>query len=130
MDIRVERLNAAFNASDMTQTELCKKTGITKGAMSSYLSGRYFPKQYAVQKLASALGVSVDYLMGFGVDGSAELNAADTLFIEKYGSDVFELAMKYSRLDAPDKIRASERIDTLLDNAKYEKNTLVGEKAI
>lgn len=65
MDIRTERLNKAFEASGLSQAELCEKAGINKGALSSYLSGRYFPKQVAVEKLSSALGVSVQYLMGY-----------------------------------------------------------------
>lgn len=64
MDIRTERLNDAFNRSGLSQTELCNKTGINKGALSSYLSGRYFPKQKAIEALSAALGVSVYYLMG------------------------------------------------------------------
>lgn len=65
MDIRTQRLNEAFNASGLTQTELCEKTGLTKGAISSYLSGRYFPKQKTTEALAKALNVSVSYLMGY-----------------------------------------------------------------
>lgn len=64
MDIRTKRLVDAFNATGMTQTELCNKTGITKGALSSYLSGRYFPKQRALESLSRALNVSIPYLMG------------------------------------------------------------------
>ena len=65
MDIRTQRLNEAFNASGLTQTELCNKTGITKGAISSYLSGRYFPKQKTIELLSDALNVSIPYLMGY-----------------------------------------------------------------
>lgn len=65
MDIRTRRLNEAFRASGMTQTELCKRTGITQGAFSSYLSGRYFPKQRAIELLANVLNVSIPYLMGY-----------------------------------------------------------------
>lgn len=64
MDIRTKRLIEAFEASSLTQTEICEKTGINKGAMSSYLSGRYFPKQKSLEKLASALNVKISYLMG------------------------------------------------------------------
>lgn len=64
MDIRTKRLIESFEASSLTQTEICEKTGINKGAMSSYLSGRYFPKQKSLEKLASALNVKISYLMG------------------------------------------------------------------
>lgn len=65
MDIRTIRLREAFYNSRLTQTEVCDKTGINKGAFSSYLSGRYFPKQMAVEKLSAVLNVSIPYLMGF-----------------------------------------------------------------
>lgn len=71
MDIRTKRLLDAFYASGYNQTELCKLTGITKGAMSSYLSGRYFPKQKALEALAAALNVTIEYLMGIDSDESS-----------------------------------------------------------
>lgn len=88
MDIRTQRLNEAFRASGMTQAELCKKTGITKGALSSYLSGRYFPKQKAIELLANALNVPIIYLMGYddlivGEDGIEADYIADGILIEK-----------------------------------------------
>lgn len=70
MDIRTERLNKAFKASGLSQSELCDKADINKGALSSYLSGRYFPKQIALEKLSSVLNVSISYLMGFNVSTS------------------------------------------------------------
>ena len=72
MDIRTERLNKAFKASGLSQSELCDKADINKGALSSYLSGRYFPKQIALEKLSSALNVSISYLMGFDVVDTAD----------------------------------------------------------
>lgn len=69
-DIRLIRLQNAFRNSGMSQKELCAKTGITTGALSSYLSGRYFPKQNTLSKIAAGLGVSLSYLMG--LDESAD----------------------------------------------------------
>ena len=88
MDIRTERLNEAFRASGLSQTELCKRTGINKGAMSSYLSGRYFPKQRAIELLADALNVSIPFLMGydesvFSDDGITTDYLTDGVLIEK-----------------------------------------------
>ena len=72
MDIRTNRLNKAFKASGLSQSELCDKADINKGALSSYLSGRYFPKQIALEKLSSALNVSISYLMGFDTDDATD----------------------------------------------------------
>ena len=126
MDIRTERLRRAFYGSGLSQTELCNKTGITKGAMSSYLSGRYFPKQRNLDLLAEALDVSIDYLLGLGGESVDQVN---DLFINAYGQDVFDGAMLFSQLDHDDKIRISERISTLLEDDKYKKEPS-DEKAI
>lgn len=72
MDIRTKRLLDAFYASGYNQTELCKRTGITKGALSSYLSGRYFPKQRALESLANELNVTIEYLMGIDIKEDAK----------------------------------------------------------
>lgn len=78
MDIRTKRLNEAFHASGLSQSELCDRANINKGALSSYLSGRYFPKQIALEKLSSALNVSISYLMGFD-DSSQKENSSRPL---------------------------------------------------
>ena len=75
MDERTKRLRKAVDDSGYTQTELCEKTGITKGALSSYLSGRYFPKQQALDKLSEALNVPIFWLMGYkDTDGKVSLD--------------------------------------------------------
>ena len=127
MDIRTERLNSAFRESGLSQTELCHKTGINKGALSSYLSGHYFPKQQALEKLSSALNVSVYYLMG--LDEPVGDNRIDSLFIKKYGQDSFDLVAKYQILDQEARIRINERVDMLLEDDKYKRGSSE-EKAI
>ena len=52
MDERTKRLRKAVENSGYSQTQLCEITGINKGALSSYLSGRYYPKQQAIEKLS------------------------------------------------------------------------------
>ena len=50
--------------ANMNQQDLIDITGITSGAISSYLKGRYEPKQKNIFKLAKALGVNEGYLLG------------------------------------------------------------------
>ena len=125
MDIRTERLRRAFYESGLSQTEICNKTGITKGAMSCYLSGRYFPKQRNLDLLAEVLNVSVDYLLGLG--GFESVDQINELFIGVYGQDVFDGAMLFSQLDRDDRIRISERISILLEDDKYKKGASGGK---
>lgn len=63
-DTPIGRLQIAFKQSGMTQTQLASVTGITKSTISRYLQGEFEPKAAAVVKLASALNVPVEYLMG------------------------------------------------------------------
>lgn len=62
-----ERLRTAMRVKGKKQVDLIRATGINRGAMSSYLSGRYEPKQEAVYKLALALDVSEMWLWGYDV---------------------------------------------------------------
>ena len=64
MDIRAIRLRQAIEQSEYTRAEICEKVGISNGALSSYLTGRYFPKQDTLYKLSKVLGVSIGWLMG------------------------------------------------------------------
>lgn len=59
-----ERLKKAMTKANMNQQDLIDITGITSGAISSYLKGRYEPKQKNIFKLAKALGVNEGYLLG------------------------------------------------------------------
>lgn len=61
------RLNHAMQLKGLTQTDIINKTGITKGALSSYLSGRYEPKKNNIYKLAKVLDVNPVWLMGYDV---------------------------------------------------------------
>lgn len=112
MDIRTQRLNEAFRASGLTQIELCKKTGITKGAMSSYLSGRYFPKQRAIESLANALHVSIPYLMGYD-----EMVISEDGIQTDYLSDGV-LIEKVRKLPPSSRMLLDSIIDTMLEQQK------------
>lgn len=48
----------------VTQTDVCVALGINRGAMSSYLSGRYMPKNETVARMAKYLEVSPGWLWG------------------------------------------------------------------
>ena len=62
------RLRIALNRSGKKQADLMRETGLDRGAISSYLSGKYEPKQKAIYLLAQALDVSEAWLMGYDVD--------------------------------------------------------------
>lgn len=60
-----ERIKEAMRAAGKKQADLSRETGIDKGSVSHYVSGRYEPKQEAIYKLAVALDVSEMWLWGY-----------------------------------------------------------------
>lgn len=62
-----DRLKEAMEIREIKQSELVEKTGIDKGQMSSYLSGKYKPKQGNLERIANALFVDEAWLMGYDV---------------------------------------------------------------
>lgn len=60
----MQRMKETMQEKGIRQTDLVEKTGIDKGALSSYMNGRYMPNAEKFAKIANALGVSVDYLLG------------------------------------------------------------------
>lgn len=62
-----ERLSQALSIKNITQTELCKRTGIPKSAMSQYIKGNFEPKQDRIYLIAKALNISEAWLMGYDV---------------------------------------------------------------
>jgi transcriptional regulator with XRE-family HTH domain len=62
-----DRIKEAMEIRNMRQTDIIEKTGISKGALSSYISGKYVPKQTNTYKIAKALNVDPSWLMGLDV---------------------------------------------------------------
>ena len=62
-----ERLKEALRLSGKKQIDVSRETGIDKGSISNYLSGRYEPKLPAIKKLAKSLDVAEMWLWGFDV---------------------------------------------------------------
>lgn len=60
-----ERLKMAMENSNISQTELAKRTGIGKSSISTYLAGNYEPKQKNIYRMAQVLNVNEAWLMGY-----------------------------------------------------------------
>lgn len=67
MDSLSNRIKIAMGMYNLKQADLVVRTGISKGALSSYISGRYIPKQNNIHLIAKALNVSESWLMGADV---------------------------------------------------------------
>lgn len=79
MDNIKERLKKAMALRGISQAEIVEKTGINKGALSSYLAGRYVPKQNNIFLMAQVLSVDPAWLMGADVPMERTKSAEETL---------------------------------------------------
>lgn len=64
MDIFVTQLKKTMFLKGWRQIDLVRATGYTDGQISSWCGGRYRPNGEAMSKIAKALGVTVEYLLG------------------------------------------------------------------
>lgn len=62
-----ERLKIAMGNKGLKQIDLVNITGLDRSQISCYISGKYEPKQHAINKLAVALDVSEMWLWGYDV---------------------------------------------------------------
>lgn len=67
METTANRIKEAMALREMRQADLVEKTNISKGALSSYITGRYTPKQNNIYIIAKALNVNEAWLMGYDV---------------------------------------------------------------
>lgn len=68
MDTFGDKLRQAMEKEEMNATELSEKTGISKSAISRYLSGGYIAKQRNLLKLSRALHVDPKFLFSDAVE--------------------------------------------------------------
>ena len=59
-----DRIKECRELMKLSKTQLAEKTGLTISAISQFESGERDPNLESLNKLADALGVSVDYLIG------------------------------------------------------------------
>jgi DNA-binding helix-turn-helix protein len=120
-DERTKRLRKAVENSGYSQTQLCEITGINKGALSSYLSGRYYPKQQAIEKLSEALNVPIFWLMGYDTESDSDSQEEDSYYIDKEARELAQFLYenpKYKILfDAAKDVSADdlEMVKTIID---------------
>lgn len=61
------RLKEAMRIRQVKQADLARSTGLAKGGISNYVTGRYEPKSDVINKLAKALNCSEMWLWGYDV---------------------------------------------------------------
>lgn len=129
MSTLADRLKEGMSLRGLRQADIVEKTGINKGALSSYISGRYQPKQNNIFLLAKALDVNEDWLMGADVPMEratmADIDEYKNKMIEfskRWNIQYFEKKMleSFSRLSDSNKEKAISYTENLLSIQQME----------
>lgn len=107
------RLSKAMRNANIRQIELSEKTGISRAMISQYLSGAYKPKQINTYKLAKALNVPVEYLLGL-VDDALEV-------CEKNNCSNSKLSLIARRIETEFTEEDADNISIALDIIRQQK---------
>lgn len=62
-----ERLVELMDYYHLSQTELCKRTGLQKSALSNYLNGDREPRQNQLSLISDPFNINPAWLMGYDV---------------------------------------------------------------
>ena len=62
-----QRLNKTLGDKNMKAVELSRKTGLSEGMISRYISGKRYPNSLSLMCICTVLNVSADYLLGLEV---------------------------------------------------------------
>lgn len=100
-----ERLQKAMNLRGLRQRDIVKSTGLTKGAVSMYVSGLCKPTAKNLYLLSHCLNVSEEWLMGFDVPMQGEINELRIMntklekALDKACAELEHYATKYTNKD-------------------------------
>ena len=107
--IFAERLRRARDARGLSQSDVAKRSGLEPSAVSHFETGRRSPSFDNLKRLADALRVSTDYLLGriesmTGTDHEAhklfrhyeDMTVADQEFLEKMAEDLSRRSKRLS----------------------------------
>ena len=78
-----EKLRSVRIAQNLSQIELAEMAGITERSIYSYEQTGVFPRPNVLRKLAEALNVTPNYLLGEGDESSEQANFDQDLFLAK-----------------------------------------------
>ena len=123
-----ERLQVIMEKRDIKQADLARMTGISRGAISNYVLGRYEPKSEIIRKLAGALNCSYMWLWGYDVPMD------EAAYIEENSDNPYALSILESleKMDAREQAYASDWVANYSKNGNSpsELQLTEGEKAL
>ena len=137
VDIK-ERIKQGLEIREITQTQLATKANIDKGQLSSYISGKYKPRQNNIDALAKALNVNEAWLMGFDVPMERVSGKTESKQEPSYSSQCKEIIEVCEQLSAHNQrkvltysknlLSTQQMEDALRPNAAHEMNPTEEQK--
>lgn len=121
MSTIANRIKEGLSFRNLKQSDLVEKTKISKGALSSYISGKYKPKQNNIYLIAKALDVSEAWLMGADVPMARSTTTTRT-FLES--EDEETLISSYRELSPTNKKKSVTYTKNLLSTQQMEEELL------
>ena len=123
-----ERLQKIMAERNVKQADLARSTGISRGAISNYVLGRYEPKSDIIGKLANALNCSATWLWGYDVPMDEAAYQA-SLEDNPYALSMWDA---FDKLDIDGQRYASKMVVNYVENGNSpsELQLTEGEKAL
>lgn len=123
VDIK-ERIKQGLKIREITQTQLATKANIDKGQLSSYISGKYKPRQNNIDALAKALNVNEAWLMGFDVPMERVSGKTESKQEPSYSSQCKEIIEVCEQLSAHNQRKVLTYSKNLLSTQQMEDDLL------
>lgn len=124
-------LKSARNAAGLTQEELAQQCGVATITIRQYESGKREPKYDTLERLADALDVPLEVLLGIGdsissvdnVQAQATKNYAKNRFTEAtaWKARLDEIGEDMEKLNDEGQLEAVKRVKELTEIAKYQR---------
>lgn len=120
-----ERIAARLAELNQIQADLCRATGMSNNAISQYVTGKRTPDTLSLYKIASSLGVSMEWILtGENKQGRVNTTNERTGLMELTKKEADLIAM-FRALDDRDKEYVNSTIEMLYSKA-VKKGTLSG----
>jgi len=103
-----DRITTLRKQKDMSQTDLAKAAGVSREIIGRYERGEALPSIEVAKKIADTFAVSLDYLVGEGINASFDKKSLTRL------QDI-------EKLDADTKEKIYFVIDNIIQNVKAKK---------
>lgn len=113
-----KRFNDILYEKRVTAADISRQTGISEASMSKYRKGTHVPQGQNLQAIATALNVSVDYLLGTEIPenfATKQINVSATYSIPDFSKYELNIIEKLPELTPDAKQLISETIDALSD---------------